>query len=78
MINRKKGANRVDQNFIKRCVEEDVTWDVPRIAAHLLIEESVVQSFYDGFVKASEDSDSEPDPAEEEKEEELTAEEEFD
>ena len=81
MINRKKGANRVDQNFIKRCVIEEVSWDVPRIAAHLLIEESVVQKFYDGFVKELEDADSEPDDSKEEEEEEeekITAEEEFD
>lgn len=81
---RKKGANNNEQNFIKRCVKEEVDWDVARIAAHLLIEESVVQSFYDGFVKELEDenSDSEPESEEEETEEEngggLTAEEEFD
>ena len=82
MINRKRGANRVEQNFIKRCVTDEVTWDIPRIAAHLLIEENVVQNFYDGFVKELENSDSEPDDSqeeeeEEEEEEEIAAEEEF-
>lgn len=78
MINRKKGANNNDQNFIKRCVKDEVDWDVSRIAAHLLIEESVVQNFYDGFVKEleNEDSDSEPEKVKA-AEEEITAEEDF-
>lgn len=78
MINRKKGANNNDQNFIKRCVKDEVDWDVARIAAHLLIEESVVQNFYDGFVKEleNEDSDSEPEKVKA-AEEEITAEEDF-
>lgn len=84
---RKKGANNNEQNFIKRCVKEEVDWDAARIASHLLIEESVVQGFYDTYVKELEDetSDSKPKPKPKKgkgkgKEEEggPTAEEEFD
>jgi actin-related protein len=46
---RKKGVNNNDKNFIRRCVEDEVDWDITRIAAHLGCEEGPVQEFYTHF-----------------------------
>ncbi len=76
MSNKKPGANKGDQNFIRRCAEGGNDWSVQRISGHLRIDESVVQEFYDHFSGKTK-SESKPKKNKAKKKVKATAEEDF-
>lgn len=65
MSTRKQGANRSDQNFIRRCIVEDADWSIERVANHLQMDVKVCKRWFETISKELEDGpETIPDKAE--------------